>query len=430
MAQAIIDSRYKGQPPANYSTMADAVAKYAEAGATIAGPPKPTAPFDLQGVEKRAADKLQAQQNQGPMPPMIVNGAPRFQAPAVSAQDLAGYGQQPAAAAAPAASATPAATAAPRITGAELTSYGAPNNPLGGMNPALLSGRGGPMSYSQKGVGTTSSEAYAVGRNSRRPTRDLERFARRDPRAAAALAEIGTRTSEGAANRDAATRASDVGFARELQLYGMKQGDAAAADQRDFQQSQTLFDKETARRAGESETDWNRRKAEKQAERDANKGFTVQPVNPADPSQGNAVLRGDGSLFNLLPGQKPEPPALTAKDLEGYAKNFPDAEIEGKLPNGMTIRRRPAAPEKPNRLTPIPGAPSQIQGGAPTPDRVFDPYAGEFYEAGKVPGRGSAAAPAAPTPPAAPTAPPAGAQTPAGAAPAKKSRFMDLINKR
>ena len=42
-----------------------------------------------------------------------------------------------------------------------------------------------------------------------------------------------------------------------------------------------------------------------------------------------------------------------------------------------------------------------IQGGAPTPDRVFDPYTGEFYEAGKVPGRGSAAAPAAATTPAA-----------------------------
>jgi len=52
---------------------------------------------------------------------------------------------------------------------------------------------------------------------------------------------------------------------------------------------------------------------------------------------------------------------------------------------------------------------------------VFDPYTGEFYLAGQVPQRGGAAAPAP-----AKAAPAAGA----GTSPAKKSRFMDLINQR
>jgi len=68
----------------------------------------------------------------------------------------------------------------------------APVNPLGGMDPRPLSSRGGPMAYSQQGVGTTNPNAYAVGQG-RAPLgmRLLTRAARRrDPRAIIELARM------------------------------------------------------------------------------------------------------------------------------------------------------------------------------------------------------------------------------------------------
>lgn len=355
------DSRF---PKDDYERMAAAVEQAQQTRATVAGPPNASAPFGLDGVEKRAKDRLLSQQNQGPMEPMIVNGVRSFAAPAATS--------------APAAPAVPAATAAPTITGADLASYGIPKNPLGGMSSAPLSTRGGPMSYSQKGVGTTNPNSYAVGQGSRRPTRYLERAARHgDVGAAKALADIGIRTSEGQANRDASKAAADAEFARELQFYGMKQQDQAAADQRRFNQSNELFNKETERRKGESEADWNRRMEETKRQEGRNKGFTVAPIDPNDASKGNAIMRGDGSLFNVLPGQKPEPPPLTPGDLESYGKMFPGAAITGKLPNGAVIQRQPEEPAKPfirevpGPLIPHPTIPGMMMPGPQIPAQMF-----------------------------------------------------------
>jgi hypothetical protein len=99
----------------------------------------------------------------------------------------------------------------------------------------------------------------------------------------------------------------------------------------------------------------------------------------------------------------------------------PDAPIPaGLVPQGAVrdgVRYGPPPAPKPMSFRPIPGAPSMIQGGTPTPDRVFDPYTGVFYEAGQVPGRGT---PQAPTRAAA--TPAAGAQTAAASPPAASTQ--------
>jgi hypothetical protein len=54
-----------------------------------------------------------------------------------------------------------------------------------------------------------------------------------------------------------------------------------------------------------------------------------------------------------------------------------------------------AKTEKPTRMQFVPGRPGVTATDPGTPDRVFDPYTGQFYEPGKVPPRGGAAGAAA-----------------------------------
>lgn len=271
------------------------------------------------GVESQAKQALSL--DNGPQQPTMVNGAMQFQAPAKPAagpdptimnQALA---QQPAAAKAP-----------PDVL-SFLPKADAPFNPLGGMDPRPLSERGGPMNYSQRGVGTTNPNSFAVGSGRKSVgQRALERAARRgDSRAAAELA----RFAFGDASRED-QQAHDLwkdtqATTRDEQGYQRTRADHAAdtaenrsyQDQRDAKNHQQGLDvlqfHEDAR---------NKRDAEERAN---NKGFSLQPLDPNDPSKGNAIMRGDGTLFNLLPGQKPEapPPVLDFLRLPGTADAVP-----------------------------------------------------------------------------------------------------------
>lgn len=284
----------------------------------------------------------------------------------------------------------------------------APINPLGGMDPRPLSGRGGPMSYSQQGVGTNNPNAYAVGQN-RAPVgmRMLERAARRrDPRAIMALASMEQQNAQQGQQmsmmqmREAAdAQRFDQQQQNQMTMFELQQQAAQQRDATNFGQQKEMFQMQSQQRAGESALEFQRRQEAEAAQRAAEGVVGVEQMK-MDGGFVPMVRRADGTMSmagSFMPTPKVEAP-LTPDEIAAARAMGGDVNIR----QGNTQIRLPGmAPANPTRLTPIPGSPSMIQGGAPTPDRVFDPYTGEFYEAGKVPGRGSAAAPAVATTPAA-----------------------------
>lgn len=165
-------------------------------------------PAGHKGVETQAKQALSL--DQGPMPPMIVNGLARFTPPTAPENGRAGYTD---AGATPLQFQTPAQSAAgpdPTIMNQALSQSSAaakapppgllnflpapaaPFNPLGGMDARPLSERGGPMAYSAQGEGTTNPNAFRVGQNnSSRGERYLSRIARRGgPDAAYAATQL------------------------------------------------------------------------------------------------------------------------------------------------------------------------------------------------------------------------------------------------
>jgi hypothetical protein len=397
MATPFIDSRFRR--PAS-ELMASSVAAVQNQRATIAGPPVPTAPFSMQGVEKQAADALKMRQDQGPMQPMIVNGGMRFAAPAAPAPAPLPAPSAPMMTAAAPAPARPMMMSAPRPS--------APVNPLGGMPTTSLSSRGGPMSYSQPGVGTNNPNAYAVGQN-RAPVgmRMLERAARRrDPRAIMALASMEQQNAQQGQQmsmmqmREAAdAQRFDQQQQNQMTMFELQQQAAQQRDATNFGQQKEIMQMQSQQRAGESALEFQRRQEAEAAQRAAQSIVSGEQL-PMTGGSVPMVRRADGTMSmagGFMPTPKVEAP-LTPDEIAAARAMGGDVNIR----QGNTQIRLPGmAPANPTRLTPIPGSPSMIQGGAPTPDRVFDPYTGEFYEAGKVPGRGSAAAPAAATTPAA-----------------------------
>lgn len=389
----------------NYNRMQAAVSAAQNQRATVAGPPSPmmTSGVDMsQGVEQRARAMREMA---GPQQPQMINGVQRYNAPPAAAP-----------AAAPAQPMMPAAqpqqAAAPMMTAAPAQAQ-APVNPLGGMDSRSLSARGGPMGYSQQGVGTNNPNSYAVGQK-RAPLgmRLLERQARRrDPRAIGQLASMEQQNSQNAAQMSMA-QMREAGDAQRFgqqqqQQMTMFQQQQAGMQQRDatgFDQQKQILAMQGEQRANENAQEFQRRQTAASAERAAGSVVGAEAMQVPGGGFVPMVKKADGTMAmagGFMPERKPDTPLPAGLVPTG-------AEING-------VRYGPPPAPKPMRLTPIPGAPSMIQGGTPTPDRVFDPYTGVFYEAGQVPGRGTAQAPAA-----------AGS----AAAPAKKSRFMDLLNQR
>lgn len=185
-------------------------------------------------------------------------------------------------------------------------------SPLGGFDPRPLSMRGGPMSYSQRGAGTTNPNAYAVGPRRSRGERLLTRHARRDPRAAAALVHM----EEGRGHmafqmwRDAEaakTRAAERQEGRSWQV-------ADAQEQRGFQ----MWRDELETRRREVERNQNRvwqledRDATwARADAEAAKEDSIE-MRPINGGQNTAIFR-NGKLFNVIGGEPGVPP--TADDI-------------------------------------------------------------------------------------------------------------------
>jgi len=365
--QPFIDSRFK-RP--DYDTMRTAVEGAQQKRATIAGPPPPSMSFDLQGVEKRAKAALQMQQNQGPMPPMIVNGGMPFGRPAAP---------------------TPAAAPPPMMIGGFVPPQSAsgmqpPPSMLGApMSPPNALSRGAPA-----GMGSMlGGPRPAGGRSANDPMRIAEQARRRgDPSLIMSLAgqqqsqqfqrEMFGMQQQAGAQRDA------VNFGQGLQMFGAQQEAMNQRDAMNFQQQQQMFQMQSQQRAGESALEFQRRQEADAAER-AGQSVVGGEQLPMMGGSVPLVKRADGTM-SMAGGFMPTPKPAAAPP--------PGLEPTQAMIGG--VRYEKPKPEAPTRLTPVPGAPSMIQGGAATPDRVFDPYTGEFYEAGKVPGRGAnaAAAPA------------------------------------
>ena len=150
---------------------------------------------------------------------------------------------------------------------------------------------------------------------------------------------------------------------------------------------------QSEQRAGESALEFQRRQEAEAAQRAAGSVVGVEQMQMPGGGFVPMVKRADGSMGmagSFMPAKQPEamltPDDIAAARAMGGDVNIKQGNTQIRLP-GMTA-------DKPTRLTPVPGSPSLIAGGVATPDRVFDPYTGEFYLAGQVPQRGGAAAPA------------------------------------
>lgn len=302
----------------------------------------------------------------------------------------------------PASPALPAPMQAPQRP---VQSLPASASPLGGMSPLSLSARS-PMATRQMGAGTTNPYSYATGGRSRfDPNRMAEMMVRRrDPRGAQFLMQQGLQqTSQDfsremfGAQQNAMNQRDAMNYGQGLQMFQMQQDAMAQRDAVNFGQQQQMFQQETARRAGESDLDWQRRQEAEAAQRAAQSivggeqlavpGGTVPIVKRAD---GTTSMAG-----GFIPTREPAP-TLTPDDIA--AARAMGGDVRMKM-GDAEVSFPALTPPKPTRLTPVPGQPSQIQGQPAIPDRVFDPYTGSFYEAGKVPGRGAAsAAPASAAP--------------------------------
>ena len=387
----------------NYNRMQAAVSAAQQQRATVAGPPSPMMtsgvdvsaqmPTQLNGVEMQAAAKRPA--------PAMINTVASDRVAQLGMMSPTTPTSAPQAVSSPGMIPTPQAPAASPLGGMAAAS------PLGGMSAAPLSSRGGPMSYSQQGVGTTNPNSFAVGRNNK------DFAARTNPMMVSSAPNMMTARSAPMAmlSGPSSPRVAGPSMMPPPPPAGAPAGrdDAFWAGLK--QQSADYQTQVQTERAATAESD-----AKAQADKLAREQM-MQVTTTQIPGTDYVIPFAGSKAMGTVPIQKPDAP-MTADDVAAARAMGGDVTIQ----QGDTQVRFPSmAKPNPTRLTPIPGAPSMIQGGTATPDRVFDPYTGNYYEAGKVPGRGTAQAPAAAAPPAA-----AGS----AAAPAKKSRFMDLINQR
>jgi len=326
--------------------MQEAVTTAAAQRPAFVGPIQPNTLTSLDGVEKRAMDKLQMRQNQGPMQPMIVNGVRSFDtaaAPVPAAAPLP----------APAAPAPMMAARAQAPARSMMMPAAAPVNPLGGMNPAPLSARGGPMSYSQQGVGTNNPNAYAVGQN-RAPLgmRLLERAARRrDPRAILALASMEQANAQQGQQlgmmqmREAAdAQRFEQQQQNSMMMFDRQQQAMNERDAMNFGQQKEIMQMQSEQRAGESALAYQRRLEEERAQREA-EGDPTQvravPVPGTDyviPYAGNKAM---GTLQTARP-DAPLPAGLVPTGaMRGGVQYGPAQPQTGKAP-AFTYEKDPS----------------------------------------------------------------------------------------
>lgn len=285
------------------------------------------------GVESRA--KMQMNPDVGPMPPMMVNGSMQFQTPKPAASAAAPVimsAPRPA----PMMMMAPAPASAPAPA--------RPVNPLGGMDPRGIAERGGPMSYSQRGVDTNNPNAYAVGRN-RAPIglRMLERAARRrDPRAIMALANMEQQTAAMTQqatlqNQQMSAEAARQDQARQdrLTMFGMEQQAAQQRDATNFDQQKEIFRMQSEQRAGESALEYQRR-LEMEAAQRAAEGDPTQVTTKQIEGTNYVIPFAGKKAMGTVPVMKADAPLPAGLVPQGAVRDGiqygPANQADGKAP--------------------------------------------------------------------------------------------------
>ncbi len=230
----------------------------------------------------------------------------------------------------------------------------APSSPLGGMPTTSIASRGGPMSYSQQGVGTNNPNAYAVGRD-RAPVgmRMLERAARRrDPRAILALAGMeqqnamqGQQMTMQQMREAADAQRFDQQQQNQMTMFELQQQAMQQRDATNFGQQQEMFRMQSEQRAGESALEFQRRQeaeaAQRAAEGDPTK-VTTQRIEGTDyiiPFAGNKAM---GTL-PVMKADAPLPAGLVPTGAVRGGVQYGQAETAqtGKAPS-FTYEKDPS----------------------------------------------------------------------------------------
>jgi hypothetical protein len=286
------------------------------------------------GVETQAKQMLSL--DQGPMPPMIVNGGRQFQAPAKPNAPLQDLGEQPVTVMPPT---RPQGPAAPRLNplsrgaaaGASSslgTSITPPNSLSRGARPGFASGLGGPVK-----VGRSANDPMRIAETARRrgniaPIMQMVTQQMQEDRADARM-ERGEQRADIRSNQARIDRMNE---------WTQSQAAATAQEGRQMMREDQRFDRDTQRRANESSVEWERRKlimAEEKAARGDPTQVRVVPIPDTDyviPYAGNQAM---GTLRKSQP-EAPLPPGMVPQSAmrDGVQYSIPEAApaAEVKLP--------------------------------------------------------------------------------------------------
>jgi hypothetical protein len=257
------------------------------------------------------------------------------------------------------------------------------------MPSTSIASRGGPMSYSQQGVGTNNPNAYAVGGN-RAPVgmRMLERAARRrDPRAIMALAGIeqqnamqGQQMTMQQMREAGDAQRFDQSQQNAMTMFELQQQANQQRDATNFGQQQEMFRMQSEQRAGESALEFQRRQEAERAQREAGSVVGVEPMQMPGGGFVPMVKRADGSMGmagSFMPAKQPEP-MMTPDDIAaaramGGDVNIKQGNTQIRLP-GMTSQPRPRPLEM------IEPRESSVAGQSATPRLQRDPVTGEMWK--------------------------------------------------
>lgn len=251
-------------------------------------------------------------------------------------------------------------------------------SPLGGMPSRSLSGRGGPMSYSPKGVGTNNPNSYAVGKNNKN---FAERTGQMPMQQAPGMLMGASNYTAPAMTAPASAGMAPAGMApagRDDAFWSQMSADAGGfmASQDKLGADMQAADDQAAAKIEEraqataQEIMGDMRKTARARETYALPDAVTGEVSSTHQMTGNGML---------MPRNQMEPRPMSAEEIAGIQAR--GGSVKMKLGNADVSYDAPSQPS----YTPVPSQPAMIQGQETLPDRVFDRRTGKYYPAGQAP---------------------------------------------
>lgn len=251
-------------------------------------------------------------------------------------------------------------------------------SPLGGMPSRSLSGRGGPMSYSPKGVGTNNPNSYAVGKNNKN---FAERTGQMPMQQAPGMLMGASNYTAPAMTAPASAGMAPAGMApagRDDAFWSQMSADAGGfmASQDKLGADMQAADDQAAAKIEEraqataQEIMGDMRKTARARETYVLPDAVTGEVSSTHQMTGNGIM---------MPRNQMEPRPLTDKEIADIRAR--GGAVKMKLGNADVSYDAPSQPS----YTPVPSQPAMIQGQETLPDRVFDRRTGKYYPAGQAP---------------------------------------------